>query len=150
MSSQMLLSISRILGNYKTPRQLRNIYLICQISFALICFYIQSFSLTECIVIVRVRICWDVCPLSVCASVCASVCSRQYGETTCSISMKLSKNDPLQVYRCAFKFWLINIIGDVTAAIFIEKTRALSRPQFWSDFHEIWCVDSLEKYQVWD
>ena len=84
--------------------------------------------------------------LSVCASVCVCVCSRQYGETTGPISMKLSKNDPLWVYRCAFKFWLINIIGDVTAAILIEKTRALSRPQFWSDFHEIWCVDTLSNY----
>ena len=39
-----------------------------------------------------------------------------------------------------------NIIDDVTAAILIEKTVALSRPQFWSDFHEIWCVDTLAKY----
>ena len=39
-------------------------------------FYIQSFSLTECIVIVGVRkylSCLSVC-LSVCASVCLSVC----------------------------------------------------------------------------
>ena len=33
--------------------------------------------------------------LSVCASVCVSVCSRQYGETTGPISMKLYKNDSL-------------------------------------------------------
>ena len=31
----------------------------------------------------------------VCVSVRVSVCSRQYGETTGPISMKLSKNDPL-------------------------------------------------------
>ena len=40
-------------------------------------------------------------------------------------------------------FQLIIIIDDVTAAIFNEKTRALSRPQFWSDFHEIWYVSSI-------
>ena len=43
-------------------------------------------------------------------------------------------------------FQLINIIDDVTAAIFIEKTRALSRPQFLSDFLEIWCEGTLVKY----
>ena len=109
--------------------------------YASIYHYIQSFSLTECIGIVGVRK-----YLGCLSAVCLCVCSRQYGETTGPISMKLSKNDPLWVYRCAFKFWLINIIGDVTAAILIEKTRALSRPQFWSDFHEIWCVDTLAKY----
>ena len=45
----------------------------------LLCFYIQSFSLTECIVIVRVRktgvVCLSVC-LSVCLCVCLSVTSR--------------------------------------------------------------------------
>ena len=112
-------------------------------------FYIQSFSLNV-LGSSGSGNTWIVCPLCVCLCVCLSVCSRQYGKTTDLILMKLSKNDSLQVYRCAFKFWLINIIGDVTAAIFIEKTRALSRPQFWSDFHEIWCVDTLAKYQVWD
>ena len=49
-------------------------------------YYIQSFSLTECIVIVGVQkyrvvclsLCLCVC-VSVCVSVCLSVCSRQYG-----------------------------------------------------------------------
>ena len=61
-------------------------------------FYIQSFSLTECIGIVGVRK-YLGCLSAVCASVrlsvCLSVCSRQYGETTGPITMKLSKNDPL-------------------------------------------------------
>ena len=47
-------------------------------------------------------------------------------------------------------FQLINIIDDVTAAILNEKTRALSRPQFSSDFHEIWYVSSITFYWVWD
>ena len=44
---------------------------------------------------------------------------------------------------CAFKFGLIIIIDDVTAAILDEKTRALSRPQFSSDFREILYVSSI-------
>ena len=47
-------------------------------------------------------------------------------------------------------FWLIKIIYDVTAASFVEKTVALSRPQFWSDFLEIWYVSTYEIYKVWD
>ena len=46
----------------------------------------------------------------------------------------------------AFLFWLINIIDDVTGAIFYEKTRALSRPQFWSDLPEIWDLSSILHY----
>ena len=42
----------------------------------------------------------------------------------------------------SFMFQIIIIIDDVTAAILNEKTRALSRPQFSSDFHEIWYVSS--------
>ena len=38
---------------------------------------------------------------------------------------------------CAFEFQLIIIIDDVPAAILDENTRALSRPQFSSDFLEI-------------
>ena len=61
-------------------------------------FYIQSFSLTECIGIVGVRKylgCLSAVCLCVCLCVCVCVCSRQYGETAGPISMKLSKNDPL-------------------------------------------------------
>ena len=43
-------------------------------------------------------------------------------------------------------FQLIIIIDDVTAAILNEKTRALSRPQFSSDFHEILYVSSITIY----
>ena len=46
--------------------------------------------------------------------------------------------------------WLISIIDDVTAAIFVGNTRALSRPQFWSDFHEIWHVSTCTHDTVWD
>ena len=46
----------------------------------------------------------------------------------------------------SFMFQKIIIIDDVTAAILNEKTRALSRPQFWSDFHEIWYVSSITIY----
>ena len=38
------------------------------------------------------------------------------------------------------------IIDDVTAAIFDEKTRALSRPQFSSDFLEILNIISVAIY----
>jgi len=41
---------------------------------------------------------------------------------------------------CSFKFWLININGDVTAAIFIEEKVALSTPQFLFDFLENWYI----------
>ena len=47
-------------------------------------FYVQSFSLTECIVIVRVRKYRVVC-LSVCVSVC--VCASQYGLTLLQLAM---------------------------------------------------------------
>ena len=47
---------------------------------------------------------------------------------------------------CAFEFWLINIIDDVTAAILDEKTSALSRPQFSSDFLEILNIISVALY----
>ena len=43
-------------------------------------------------------------------------------------------------------FQLISIIDDVTAAILIEKTVALSQPQFLSDFHEIWYKSSVTFY----
>ena len=43
-------------------------------------------------------------------------------------------------------FWPISIIDDVTAAILVGKTRALSRPQFWFDFLEIWYVGTCEDY----
>ena len=51
---------------------------------------------------------------------------------------------------CAFEFQLIIIIDDVTAAILDEKTRALSRPQFSSDFLEILNIISVALYEVWD
>ena len=60
-------------------------------------FYIQSFSLTECIGIVWVRkipglsVCLCVC-LCVCVSVCLSVCVEPWAETTGSILMKLCQN----------------------------------------------------------
>ena len=57
--------------------------------------------------------------------------------------MKLTKNGPLYVYLCAFKFQLINIVDDVMAAIFVGKTRPLSWPQFSSDFLVIWYVSSI-------
>ena len=70
-------------------------------------FYIQSFSLTECIVIVGVRkylsclsVCLSICAsvyLSVCLSVCLPVCWRHNAKTTEPISMKLSRNDLLYV-----------------------------------------------------
>ena len=41
---------------------------------------------------------------------------------------------------------LIIMIDDVTAAILNEKTVALSRSQFWSDFHEILYVSSITCY----
>ena len=47
---------------------------------------------------------------------------------------------------CAFEFQLIIIIDDVTAAMLDEKTRALSRPQFSSDFLEILYVISVALY----
>ena len=50
---------------------------------------------------------------------------------------------------CAFVFWLISINDDVTAAILDEKTVALSRPQFSSDFLEILNIISKAIYQVW-
>ena len=57
-------------------------------------FYIQSFSLTEYVVIVEVRKylgCLSAVCVFVCLCVCLCVCSRQYSETTQPISMKLSK-----------------------------------------------------------
>ena len=66
-------------------------------------FYIQLFSLIECIVIVGVRkylSCLSVClyvRLSVCLSVCLPVCWRHNAKTTEPISMKLSRNDLLYV-----------------------------------------------------
>ena len=97
-------------------------------------------------------------------------------KTTVKITVKMSKNWKLQVFfrkvlgqnlfkRCKLNFqqtiisrfwlwlsmfWLINIINDVTAAILVRKSRALSRPQFWSDFLEIWHVDTCMIYLVWD
>ena len=58
----------------------------------------QSFSLTECIVIVGVRktgvvslsVCVCVC-LSVCLSVCLCVCGEPFAETTRPISTKLTQ-----------------------------------------------------------
>ena len=47
---------------------------------------------------------------------------------------------------CAFMFGLISINDDVTAAILDEKTVALSRLQFSSDFLEILYVISLAFY----
>ena len=58
--------------------------------------------------------------------------------------MKLSTKSPLYILLFAIEFQLISIIDDVMAAILNEKTRALSRPQFSSDFHEIW----FKKYDV--
>ena len=49
---------------------------------------------------------------------------------------------------CAVEFWLINIIDDVMAVILDEKTSALSRPQFSSDFLEIWNTISVAIYKV--
>ena len=46
-------------------------------------------------------------------------------------------------------FQLINIIDDVTTAIFVEKTVALSRPQFSSDFLEICDLSSISHQKVW-
>ena len=53
------------------------------------------------------------------------------------------------VYRSAFVFWLINIIDDVTAAIFIAKTRALSWPQFWYNFLKINVKVPLKDTKIW-
>ena len=47
---------------------------------------------------------------------------------------------------CAFMFGLISINDDVTAAILDEKTVALSRPQFLSDFLDILNIISVAIY----
>ena len=53
-------------------------------------FYIQSFSLTECIVIAGVRKIGIVY-----VSVCLCLCLRRYSETTGPISTKLTQMGPL-------------------------------------------------------
>ena len=45
-----------------------------------------------------------------------------------------------------YVFQLINIIDDVMAVSFVEKTRALSRPQFSFNFLVIWYVSSITHY----
>ena len=102
---------------------------------------IQSFSLTEYIGIVGVRKFLG----CVCVCVCLCVCRQPCAVTTKPISTKLCRNGPPWVQFCAFEFWLINIIDDVTAAILIGKMVALSRPQFCSEILEIWCVGTLAK-----
>ena len=37
--------------------------------------------------------------------------------------MKLCRNGPLKILLCAFEFQFINIVYDVTAAIFVGKMR---------------------------
>ena len=62
-------------------------------------FYIQSFSLTKCIVVVGVKKtegCLSVC-VCVCVSVCVSVCQQPFAETTGPISTKLTQMGPLMV-----------------------------------------------------
>ena len=67
-------------------------------------FYIQSFSLTECIVVVGVQkpgvvclcVCLSVC-VCMCVSVCLSVCGQHFAETNWPISTKLTKMGYLMV-----------------------------------------------------
>ena len=69
------------------------LFSMCEFLYSTRYFYIQSFKLTECIVVARVRKTLG-CLSAVRLSVCLSVCPGQYGETTGPISMKLSKIDP--------------------------------------------------------
>ena len=52
----------------------------------------------------------------------------------------------LKVGFQALFFLLIKIVDDVKAAIFHEKTRELSRPQFGSDFFLIWDFSTNSHY----
>ena len=94
--------------------------------------YIQTFSLTECIVIIGVRktgvvclcvcvsVCLSVCLcvcLSVCLSVCLCVCHEPFAETTRPISTKLTQMGSLMFQLCAFVIQLISIFDDVTTVM---------------------------------
>ena len=72
------------------------LYIVVWCFIAYFTFYIQSFSLTECIVIVGVQKTGVVC-LCVCVSVCLSVCEQLFAETTGPISTKLTNIGPLMV-----------------------------------------------------
>ena len=93
-------------------------------------FYFQSFSTTECIMIVWV---WKTyCCLSVCLSACLCVClcEEPFAETTRPISTKFTKMGPLMVQSCAFVILLISIFDDATVAMLAcFRTGIFSRPK---------------------
>ena len=85
----------------------------------------------------------ETCETSVCETIIIFV-QIVTGQNTFKLRLRTFRQGiMLRFSKRLFMFWLINIIGDVTAAIFTEKTRALSRPQLKSDFHKIWCLDTL-------
>ena len=87
--------------------------------------------------------------MSVCASVRLCVClfALQRQNYLADFNETFYKWFPIGQLS-AFEFQLINIIDNVTAAVFKkkQKTKVLSRLQFLSDFLEIWYVSSISYY----